>query len=645
MMSLLIVSSLLFIMAIITSKNRTRTRKSALWGAFILFLYMILSAFFVVSDYFTGEGINDAVIFHLAYGLDGSGFGDYYLIIAIGVAFFISSLVFSVVYYRWVKNDIFPMRRTTRYILSCVALIGAFMMHPSVHFIAESVLKVLGIDNPIALRYRFNDYYQTPSLTSIDDEHMNLVYIFAESFENTYYNETIFPSLVTELRALREQGISFTNIKQAPSTGWTIAGMTSVLCGVPLVTPSANEYSPQGNSMSKMSTFYSGAVCLSDILHKEGYKMIYRSGSPLEFAGVDKLYKTHHFEDVQGIKELKPLLKNQQYQTPWGLYDDTLLDIALNDFKKYSKSKQKFAMFISTMDTHHPYGHVSKSCQKQRYQEGKNSMLNAVACSDELITKFIKAIQESPQGNKTIIVVSSDHLAMHNMAIDDLNKGERRNQFVIFDPRHKSGQTIDKVGTTLDIGATILPFLGYQASLGLGRNLMSEEGSLKGSLDYFDKILSAWSKEISRFWEFPKIEADVILDRKKNSIVLGKSTYKFPVLLRINEQLEVNPFFEVKVKFFETPKLSHYIQDFKDEDVFIWVDTCTKIGSLETLPTLSTKPKYCYGVGRLGSEIRVGALLENVTISLETLKQPFDESVDAQKATLRRTHLEKLDTK
>ena len=191
MMSLLIVSSLLFIMAIITSKNRTRTRKSALWGAFILFLYMILSAFFVVSDYFTGEGINDAVIFHLAYGLDGSGFGDYYLIIAIGVAFFISSLVFSVVYYRWVKNDIFPMRRTTRYILSCVALIGAFMMHPSVHFIAESVLKVLGIDNPIALRYRFNDYYQTPSLTSIDDEHMNLVYIFAESFENTYYNEPL----------------------------------------------------------------------------------------------------------------------------------------------------------------------------------------------------------------------------------------------------------------------------------------------------------------------------------------------------------------------------------------------------------------------------------------------------------------------
>ena len=189
MMSLLIVSSLLFIMAIITSKNRTRSRKSALWGAFILFLYMILSAFFVVSDYFTGEGINDAVIFHLAYGLDGSGFGDYYLIIAIGVAFFISSLVFSVVYYRWVKNDIFPMRRTTRYILSCVALIGAFMMHPSVHFIAESVLKVLGIENPIALRYRFNDYYQTPSLTSIDDEHMNLVYIFAESFENTYYND------------------------------------------------------------------------------------------------------------------------------------------------------------------------------------------------------------------------------------------------------------------------------------------------------------------------------------------------------------------------------------------------------------------------------------------------------------------------
>lgn len=63
--------------------------------------------------------------------------------------------------------------------------------------------------------------------------------------------------------------------------------------------------------MSKMSTFYSGAVCMSDMLHKEGYKLIYRSGSPLEFAGVDKLYKTHQFDDIKGIKSLSHYFKIQ----------------------------------------------------------------------------------------------------------------------------------------------------------------------------------------------------------------------------------------------------------------------------------------------------------------------------------------------
>ena len=134
--------------------------------------------------------------------------------------------------------------------------------------------------------------YQDPALTPLSEEHPNLVYIFAESFEETYYDETLFPSLVTDLRSIREQSITFTQIKQALGTSWTIAGMTAVQCGIPLVTPSANAHSLQGNSMSKMSTFYSGAVCMSDMLHKEGYKLIYRSGSPLEFAGVDKLYRT-----------------------------------------------------------------------------------------------------------------------------------------------------------------------------------------------------------------------------------------------------------------------------------------------------------------------------------------------------------------
>ena len=629
----------LFLIALFTSKNRTRTHKSALVGAGCIFIYMVLSVFYIVSDYFTGEGINEAVIFHLRYGLDGSGFGDYYLIIAVGVALFIASLALSVFYYRMVKNDVFEQHQKLKHAISISALLLSLCVHPTVQFLGEGLLKTIGIENPLSLQYSFSDYYQDPSLTPISEEHPNLVYIFAESFEDTYFDETIFPSLVSELRPIREQSVSFSQIKQAQGTGWTIAGMTAVQCGIPLVTPSANAHSPQGNSMSKMSTFYSGAVCMSDMLHKEGYKLIYRSGSALDFAGVDKLYRTHQFDDIKGIKELKPLLQNQGYQTPWGLYDDTLFDLAMNDFKKFSKTKQKFAMFISTMDTHHPYGHVSKSCKAQKYKDGTNSMLNSVACSDELIAKFIKQIIDSPYGKNTIIVVGSDHLAMHNMAIEDLMKGERRNQFMIVDTRLNSGQKIEKVGTTLDIGATLLPFLGFDGKLGLGRNLLGEEPSLEASFDNFDKLLSAWSQDISRFWEFPKIEQDLVLNTTKNNLHIGTTIYKFPILLRLSDNLEVSPFFEVKIKFFETAKLFGYLNDYHGNDAFLWVDKCSRIATLDSNSTISTKSKYCYALGKLGGDITIETLSAEKKLTLDVLNQTLSLPYEDEKARERREGL------
>ncbi|WP_263833145.1 sulfatase-like hydrolase/transferase [Sulfurospirillum oryzae] len=645
MNNILWLSAGLFLIALFTSKNRTHSPKSAMIGAMTIFIYMVLSAFYIVSNYFTGEGINDAVIFHLRYGLDGSGFGDYYLIIATAIALLIGSLALSVFYYRLLKNSVLQEHQKLKRIISASALSAALILHPTIRFLGESVLNAIGVENPLSLQYSFSDYYKTASLTSISENHPNLVYIFAESFEDTYFDEKIFPSLVTDLRPIREQSTSFTQIKQAWGTSWTIAGMTSVMCGIPLVTPSTGSNSPQGNSMSKMSTFYSGAVCMSDMLHKEGYKLIYRSGSPLEFAGVDKLYKTHQFDDIKGIKELKPSLQNQSYQTPWGLYDDTLFEIAMNDFKKFSKNKQKFAMFVSTMDTHHPYGHVSKSCKRQQYKDGSNSMLNAVICSDELISKFIKQIQDSPYGKNTIIVVASDHLAMHNMAIDDLMKGERRNQFMIIDPRLSHGDKVEKTGSTLDISATLLPFLGYKASVGLSRNLLGDESSLMEEFKDLDKLLNAWSKEISRFWEFPKIEQDLVLDTTKNNLKIGSTLYKFPILLHISENLEVSPFFEVKLKFFETVKLFGYLHDYHAEDAFLWVDKCTRINALGNENNVTLKGKYCYALGKLGGEVTAETLNADKKLSLDLLNQTLNLSFDEEKATQRRENLTKINEK
>lgn len=139
---------------------------------------------------------------------------------------------------------------------------------------------------------------------------------------------------------------------------------------------------------------------------------------------------------------------------------------------------------------------------------------------------------------------------------------------------------VEKVGTTLDIGATLLPFLGYNAQLGLSRNLLGEDISLKATFDNsFDQILSAWTKEIGRFWEFPKIEQDAVLNSNKNNLKIGSTLYKSPILLRLRK-FGSKPFFEVKIKFFETAKLFGYLHDHHANDAFWWVDKCSLTSSI-----------------------------------------------------------------
>jgi len=244
--------------------------------------------------------------------------------------------------------------------------------------------------------------------------------------------------------------------------------------------------------------------------------------------------------------------------------------------------------------------------------------------------RFIKQIQKSPYGKNTVIVVGSDHLSMHNMAIDDLMKGERRNQLMILDPHHNEGTKVEKKGSTLDISATLLPFLGYEGKMGLGRNLLSDEQSLMEEFSHFDKLLDAWNKDIARFWEFPKIEENVTIDFKKQMIKLGKTSYALPVLLRLSDTLEVSPFFEVKLKFFETTKLFGYLHDFAYDEPFIWIDRCSRIGVLDE--KINAKGKWCLSYGKLGSTMTTRNFHDNTTLTVSDINATLGLEATEEKA-------------
>ena len=592
-------------------------------------LLLIHSIPFLVADYFTGNGFNDAVIFHLQYGLKGAGFVEYQWLLVLSFAGCIAAMITPYLILRIFssKNNV----RVKRNIISHFWFIAAaFLINPTT--IGASIYIYSDLISHRASSNDFNDFYRPAELVQISKKR-NIVYIYAESLERTYFNEELFPGLTPNLKKLESIGTSFTQIKQVVGTGWTIGGMTAAQCAIPLFTPS------HGNSMSGMDTFLPKAICLGDLLAKEKYQLTYLSGTPLEFAGNGKLYRSHGFKEVLGKKYLLPLLNNPSYRNSWGLYDDTLLDITLDRFKASSKSEKPFGLFVSTMDTHSPNGFMSKSCEGLKYKNDLYPILNAIACSDYLITKLVDGILNSEYAENTIIVVASDHLSMRNPAWKLLtsNPFDRRNTLIIIDPRNKVRETVSKVGSMLDIAPTILPYLGFKGDIGLGRDLRGGEESLSAKFPGINNKLKSWAKALRSFWEFPIVNDgdSIFIDDANREITINNRQFKFPVLIEFDKN---NTIFRFQFNTHQQQnKLTAFYKSMDPETPFLWLDNCTVFSQTSSYRKNETCIKYGNTHSLETQEFRLTG--KNLKLTLTNIKNvtPLKELVTTE-------HIIKIDS-
>ncbi|MCP4116945.1 MAG: sulfatase-like hydrolase/transferase [Desulfobacteraceae bacterium] len=626
-MEYLLISILFFVFSVLLEKYKLQSKKSALLSACIVFLYVNFCGVFVVSDYFTGEGINDAVIYHLIYGLAGAGFKEYSMIIGTGIFFFVFSIAASSVYYRRKsKRRHTDTHDRTKARVSTLLLLTAFMFNPTTtslyaQFEAfDSVLEIADTatdtdEHLSALQEEFNRYYLQPKKNRVTQDRPNLIYIYAESLEQTYFDEQLFPGLVPNLKQLAAENTVFTNISQVCGDQYTIAGMTTTQCGTPLFSPSG------WNSMGGMEHFYEGAYSIGKFLASDNYTLAYRGGASLEFAGKGKLYKTHGFTDVKGREELIPYLEDPGYVSWWGLHDDSLFDIVYDRFVELSKSKENFALFTLTLDTHHPNGHPTQSCENIKYKDGSIEILNAVACADHLISDFIRKVQASEYGKNTVIVLTSDHLAMRTGATSILRKGNRKDLFMIIDPGNEKPRAIAKEGSMVDVAATVLYSLGYDTPLGLGRNLQGDSESLIAGLENYESKLNQWKPIIEKFWNNPKIGGSFLVDEGAETIEINGTLYNYPVLIEVKDNLEIKPYFE----FYELHnKLSSRILKFNASTPFIWVDKCSKISYWDE--SLKDRKGYCVAWGQLGSDVMVKHINGSMLLSTKILRERINNA-------------------
>lgn len=257
----------------------------------------------------------------------------------------------------------------------------------------------------------------------------------------------------------------------------------------------------------------------------------------MQFAGKGKFLASHQFQEIAGYETLQARMPDKTYLNNWGLFDDTLFDLAYDRFLELSAQKSRFGLFLLTLDTHHPDGHLSKAVAATSYGDGRNPMLNAVAASDRLIGRFVRRIQGSQAGKNTVIVIASDHLAMMNAASQLLQRGERRNLFLVLDPRDPAPRQVTRRGSTLDTGTTLLPFLGYQGSIGLGRDLRDPK-VLESEIAHIQDstTLLSWQDEQAKFWHFPRFRKAFTFHEAKPEVIIDGCHLAAPLLVELKPQ-------------------------------------------------------------------------------------------------------------
>ncbi len=140
-----------------------------------------------------------------------------------------------------------------------------------------------------------------------------------------------------------------------------------------------------------------------------------------------------------------------------------------------------------------------------------------------------------------MIVLTSDHVNWNDAPATDLlekARDGRKNIFMIIEPGIFNGKKVITRGTAFDIGATILPFLGYSGQIGLGRNLLENNSKLEEERSYILTRLNSWKTEILKFWGQPQIRRSVSVDISKNTISIDRKSYKMPVFIELTDDLD-----------------------------------------------------------------------------------------------------------
>ncbi len=397
----------------------------------------------------------------------------------------------------------FKRRKRGQKILCCVL---SLVMSVSLFIMASFDS---GLSNYLACKIQKTDIYEKEYIApqsvniSFPEKKRNLIYIYLESMETSYFSEQEGggekTNVIPELYSLSQKN---TNFSQNSSVGggrditgakWTMGAMIAQTSGIPLMRGGDIVNHPKG--------FLSGAKNITDILSENGYYQALMVGSDSSYGGRRELYETHKVDKIYDIyTAYEDNIVPKGYWQWWGMEDKHLFEYAKSELLKISQRDEPFSFTMLTADTHHVNGFLCSECENKH----SSQYSNVLSCSSRQVYEFIEWIKEQDFYENTAIVITGDHCSMDNQyIIKNVNKKyERRLYNCFINPSQTAQYSKNREFLSFDMFPTTLAAMGVRIEgerLGFGTNLFSGEKTLCEKYGY--KMLKNELNKTSGFYD------------------------------------------------------------------------------------------------------------------------------------------------
>lgn len=352
------------------------------------------------------------------------------------------------------------------------------------------------------------DYYSPVDIVEVKGKKpLNFIHIFLESAEKTFENKDVFGSVMDPVSQLRSTAFSANNLVQVKNTGWSMAGIVSTYCGVPL-----SALGPiKKNLFGRLDSILPSGKCIGDVLKPYNYDLTFLDGATITFGGLDKFFNGHGFNQLIGFDEgpeyfaerLDPELFKER--TLWGWHDDYIFDASLELLKEKQKRDNPFGLVIRSVGGHFPIGHVAPRCKNNPEIEAVAAGISrGLKCANTLFRDFYDKALEQGLLKNTILIVQSDHLMMKSDLSKHLKKLDRTNLFLMLGDGVEVGGN-SRLASMIDVYPTILEALGFELKdhrAGLGYSLLSKEKTLVDRLgiDALNKMIKHDRSLVNYLW-------------------------------------------------------------------------------------------------------------------------------------------------